>query len=115
MKPTEGVRIQANVRYVGDRAGGHIIANTTYSEVGVETIPSYAIVGASATYTLADIGPLQGLTLHFNVDNVFDKAYTGSVSSSTATQPEFALPAITLDRSFPGSQRTYTPSLRAKL
>lgn len=115
MTPAEGPRIQANVRYVGARVGGHIIANTTYSEVGVETIPSYAIVGASTTYTLADIGPLQGLTLQFNVDNVFDKAYIGSVSSSTATQPEFALPAITLDRYCPGSLRTYTLSLRTKL
>ena len=115
LKPVEGARIQANVRYVGNRVGGHIIANTTYREVGTETIPSYAIVGASATYTLTDAGPFQGLTLQFNVDNLFDKAYIGSVSSSTATQPEFALPAITLDRYFLGSPRTYTLSLRAKL
>lgn len=115
MEPTEGVRIQANVRYVGDRVGGPVIANTAYSEVGVETMPSYALVGASATYTLADTRPLQGLTLQFNVDNVFDKAYIGSVSSSTATQPEFALPAITLDRYFLGSPHTYTLSLRANL
>jgi Outer membrane receptor for monomeric catechols len=71
--------------------------------VGVETIPSYAIVAASATYTLADVGPFLGLTPQFNVDNLFDKAYIGSVSSSTVTRPEFALPAITLDRHFLGS------------
>ncbi|MFK4870534.1 TonB-dependent receptor [Novosphingobium sp. ZW T3_23] len=115
VRPVEGARIQANLRYVGNRVGGHIIANGTYAEVGVEKIPSYAIAGASATYTLADVGPFQGLTLQFNVDNLFDKAYIGSVSSSTATQPEFALPAITLDRYFLGSPRTYTLSLRAKL
>ena len=59
-------------------------------------------------------GPFSGLTLQFNVDNLLDKAYIGSVSSSTATQPEFGLPGRTLDRYFLGAPRTYTLSARAK-
>jgi iron complex outermembrane receptor protein len=114
IKPVEGARIQANVRYVGDRVGGHLLAATTFREIGVEHIPGYAVASAGASYTLRDLGPLSGLTLQFNVDNMFDKAYIGSVSSSTVTQPEFSLPAITLDRYFLGAPRTYTVSLRAK-
>jgi outer membrane cobalamin receptor len=115
LKPVEGARILANVRYVGQRVGGHLIAANTFREVGIETIPGYTVVGAGASYTFRDAGPFRGITLQFNVDNLFDKAYLGSVSSSTATQPEFSLPAITLDRYFLGAPRTYTLSLRAKL
>lgn len=114
VKPIEGARIQANVRYIGERVGGHIIAPGTFEEIGVERIPGYAIVNAGASYTLRDLGPLSGLTLLFNVDNLFDKAYIGSVSSATATQPEFGLPGRTLDRYFIGAPRTYTLSMRAR-
>jgi iron complex outermembrane receptor protein len=114
VKPVDSARIQANVRYVGGRVGGHLLAATSFREVGVETISGYAVASAGASYTLRHTGPLDGLTLQFNVDNIFDKAYIGSVSSSTATQPEFALPAVTLDRYFLGAPRTYTLSLRAR-
>jgi outer membrane cobalamin receptor len=114
VKPVDGARFQANLRYIGERVGGHLLAATSFREVGVETIPGYAVASAGASYTLRDTGPLGGLTLQFNVDNIFDKAYIGSVSSSTATQPEFALPAVTLDRYFLGAPRTYTLSLRAR-
>ena len=112
VKPVEGARVQANLRYVGERVGGHLLAATTFREVGVEEIPGYVVASAGASYTLRDAGPFDGVTLQFNVDNVFDKAYIGSVSSSTATQPEFSLPAITLDRYFLGAPRTYTLRLR---
>jgi iron complex outermembrane recepter protein len=114
IKPVEGARIQANLRYVSDRVGGHLLAANTFREVGIEEIPGYVVASAGASYTLKDRGPFNGLTLQFNVDNVFDKSYIGSVSSSTATQPEFSLPAITLDRNFLGAPRTYTLSLRAR-
>lgn len=114
LKPVDGLRVQANARYVGRRVGGHIIANGSYDEIGTETIPSYTVISAGASYALKDTGPFSGLTLQLNVDNLFDKTYIGSVSSSTATQPEYSLPAITLDRYFLGAPRTYTVSLRAK-
>lgn len=114
VKPVAGARLQANLRYVGDRVGGHLLAATTFREVGIEEIPGYVVASAGASYTLRDAGPFGELTLQFNVDNVFDKTYIGSVSSSTATQPEFSLPAVTLDRYFLGAPRTYTLSLRAR-
>lgn len=114
VKPIEGMRLQANLRYVGERVGGHIVAPTTFAEVGVEEIPGYAVAGLGATYTVRGLGPLAGLTVQVNVDNLFDKAYLGSVSSSTATQPEFGLPGRTLDRYFVGAPRTYTVSMRAR-
>ncbi len=114
VKPIDGARLQGNLRYVGDRVGGHLIATTSFREVGVEEIPGYVVASAGASYSLRNTGPFDGLTLQLNVDNLFDKAYLGSVSSSTATQPEFSLPAVTLDRYFLGAPRTYTLSLRAR-
>lgn len=113
LKPVDGARLHANLRYVGKRVGGHIIAPVSFAEVGVEEIPGYVVLNAGAAYTLRAAGPFSGLTLQFNVDNLLDKAYIGSVSSSTATQPEFGLPGRTLDRYFLGAPRTYTLSARA--
>jgi outer membrane receptor protein involved in Fe transport len=60
VKPVEGARIQANLRYVGDRVGGHLVAATSFREVGVETIPGYVVANAGASYTLRDAGPFSG-------------------------------------------------------
>jgi outer membrane cobalamin receptor len=114
LKPVAGLRLQGNVRYVGRRVGGHIVAPTTFAEIGVEKIPGYTLAGANASYTFGDLGPLRGLRLQLNVDNLFDKAYIGAVSSSTATQPEFGLPGRTLDRYFLGAPRTWTLSVQTK-
>jgi iron complex outermembrane receptor protein len=123
-KPLGGLKIDANVRYVGDRVGGHIVAPTTFQELGVEMIDGYALVGLTATYDLKRADNSKGwsvpdLRFQFNVDNLFDKEYIGAVSGSTATQPEFgytiATPnARTLDRYFVGAPRTYTLSVRAR-
>ncbi len=102
---------------MGDRVGGHIVAPTTFQELGVEMIDGYALVGLTATYDLKRAGT-PDLRFQFNVDNLLDKDYIGAVSGSTATQPEFgytpATPnARTLDRYFVGA-RTYTLSVRAR-
>lgn len=116
--PLSGLKLEANVRYVGDRVGGHIIAPVTFQEIGVETIDGYALAGLTATYDLKRQGA-PDLRFQFNVDNLFDKAYIGAVSGSTATQPEFGYTAATpsnrtLDRYFVGAPRTYTVSVRAR-
>ena len=117
-RPLDGLKLDANVRYVGDRVGGHIVAPTTFQEIGVETIDGYALVGLTATYDLKRQGT-PDLRFQLNVDNLFDKEYIGAVSGSTATQPEFgytpATPnARTLDRYFVGAPRTWTLSVRAR-
>ncbi len=117
-KPLAGLKIDANVRYVGDRVGGHIVAPTTFQEIGVERIDGYTLVGLTATCDWKRVkGP--DLRLQFNVDNLFDEEYIGAVSGSTATQPEFGYTAATpnnrtLDRYFVGMPRTYTVSVRAR-
>ncbi len=117
IEPVEGLRLEASVRHVGERVGGHTIAPTTFQEVGVEKIDGYTLTGLSATYDLKRAG-VPDLRFQFNVDNLFDERYIGAVSSSTATQPEFGLtsgPSIrTLDRYFVGAPRTYTFSVRAR-
>lgn len=117
-EPLDGVKIDANVRYVGDRVGGHIVAPTTFQEIGVEMIDGYTLVGLTATYDLKRAG-VPDLRFQLNVDNLFDEEYIGSVSGSTATQPEFGYTAATptartLDRYFVGAPRTWTLSVRAR-
>jgi iron complex outermembrane receptor protein len=123
-KPLPGLKIDANVRYVGDRVGGHIVAPNTFQEIGVEMIGGYTLVGLTATYDWKRSSRSMAwgrpdLRLQFNIDNLFDEKYIGAVSGSTATQPEFGYTAATpnnrtLDRYFVGAPRTYTLSLRAK-
>ena len=117
-RPLDGLKIDANVRYVGERVGGHIVAPTTFQEIGVEMIDGYTLVGLTATYDLKRAGA-PDLRFQLNVDNLFDQDYIGAVSGSTATQPEFgytpATPnARTLDRYFVGAPRTWTLSVRAR-
>lgn len=118
VEPLEGLRVQANVRYVGDRVGGHILFPNSFAEIGIEEIPGYTLVGASASYDFENVGPLKNLRLQVNVDNIFDEEYIGAVTSATATLPEFGLfagPSVrTLDRYFLGAPRTITASLRAR-
>lgn len=114
----EGLTLDINGRYVGERVGGHIVAPNTFAVVGIEKIPSYSVFGASLKYALPAMGFADTVTAQVNVDNVFDKDYIGSVTSATATQPEFGIlsgPTVrTLDRYFIGAPRTWTLSLQAK-
>jgi iron complex outermembrane recepter protein len=115
--PMKPLRLEVSARHVGERVGGHIIAPTTFREVGVEMLDAYTIVGLTARYDLDRAG-LPATRLQLNVDNLFDETYIAAVSSSTATQPEFGLtsgPNVrTLDRYFVGAPRTITVSLRAR-
>lgn len=115
--PLEGLRLEANGRYVGRRVGGHIVAPTTFQEVGVEYLGGYTLFGLTVQYDLDAIG-VPGVKLQFNADNLFDKHYLASVSGATATQPEFGLtsgPNVrTLDRYFLGAPRTLTFSVSAQ-
>jgi outer membrane receptor protein involved in Fe transport len=116
--PVDNLRVEASARYVGDRVGGHIIAPTTFQEIGVETIDGYTLVGLTASYDLKRAG-VPDLRFQVNVDNLLDEDYIGAVSGSTATQPEFGYTAATpnnrtLDRYFVGAPRTYTVSVRAR-
>ena len=111
LKPATGLRIQVNSRYVGDRVGADIIS-PAFQEIAVEQIPGYVLFGGSIRYTLSKLGPLHGTTIQLNVDNVFDKAYLGSVSSATATATETGLPGRSLGRYFVGAPRTLTLSVQ---
>ncbi|WP_165190530.1 TonB-dependent receptor [Caulobacter soli] len=118
LTPLDGLKLTANVRYVGERVGGHIVAPTTFQEIGVEMIDGYTLAGLTATYDLKRAG-VPDLRFQLNVDNLFDEKYIGSVSGSTATQPEFGYTAATpnartLDRYFVGAPRTWTLSVRAR-
>ena len=117
IEPIDGLRAQISGRYVGQRVGGHIIAPNTFQAVSVEELPGYAVYGANVSYDVPVSGWLSELRLQLNVDNLLDKEYIGSVSSATATQPEFGLltgPSVrTLDRYFIGAPRTVTFSVRA--
>ena len=117
-RPLDGLRLEINARWLGDRVGGHIVAPTTFQELGVGEIDGYTLVGLTATYDLQRPG-LPELRFQLNVDNLFDEDYIGSVTGATATQPEFgftpATPnARTLDRYFVGAPRTYTVSVRTR-
>ncbi len=114
-----GLSLGFTGRYVGERVGGHIVAPNTFAVVGVENIPSYSVFGATLKYALPSVAFADSITAQFNVDNLFDKDYIGSVTSATATQPEFGIlsgPSVrTLDRYFIGAPRTWTISLQARL
>lgn len=117
VEPFPGWRAQLSGRYVGQRVGGHIIAPNTFQTLGIEELPSYTVYGASLSYEAPAIGWLSQLRFQLNVDNLLDEEYLGSVSSATATQPEFGVltgPSVrTLDRYFIGAPRTVTFSVRA--
>jgi iron complex outermembrane receptor protein len=115
VKPLAGLRVAGTVNHVSSRAGGDIVAPTTYREIGVERIPGYTLVGLSGRYTLPDLGPLRGASVQLNVDNVFNEGYIASVSSATATATETGLPGRSLGRYFVGAPRTFTASFRVRL
>lgn len=114
VKPFTRLRVEGNVNHISSRVGADITAPTTYEEVAVDRIPGYTLVGLSARYTLSMVGPLKDATIQLNVDNLFNKGYIASVSSSTATSTETGLPGRSLGRYFLGAPRTVTASLRMK-
>lgn len=72
--------------------------------VNSEYIPGYVI--ANAYVDIGDgltAGPLKGIKLRFNIDNIFDKDYLGTISTGTTGTALFR----------PGPDRTMQLSLRA--
>lgn len=118
-KPVPRMNLQANVRYTGDRVGGHILRAGSFEAVAVDELEAYTLVGLKATYDLGCGSACGDVRLQLNVDNLFDADYIASVSGATATLPEFGLVAgsttgRTLDRYFIGAPRTVTLSVRAR-
>ena len=117
-EPMRGATIQFNGRYVSSRVGGHLIQPVTFVEIGVQRIPDYSVFGINASYEFPNTSIFRELRIQFNVDNIFDEDYIGSVSSATTTLPDFGLVAggsvPTLDRYFIGAPRTFTASIRAR-
>lgn len=116
--PFRGLSFQLSGRFVGERVGGHIVAPTTFAPLGIEKLDSYTVVGLGAKYEFAEMSWAKELSIQLNVDNLLDEQYLGSVSSATATQPEFGVltgPTVrTLDRYFIGAPRTVSVSMRAR-
>ena len=117
-KVVPDAKVSLNVHYVADRVGGHIIAATGGTELGVEKIPDYTLVGLNAYYDL-DRWVGRNLRLQLNVDNLFDTPYLASVSEATNTSVELGATVAnpngrTISRYFVGAPRTTTLSLRAK-
>ncbi len=117
-KVTPGAKISLNVHYVADRVGGQIIAATGGTELGIEKIPDYTLVGLNAYYDLPNtVG--HNMRLQLNVDNLFDTPYLASVSEATNTSVELGASIAnpngrTIARYFVGAPRTTTVSLRIK-
>ena len=117
-KVTPDARISFNVHYVADRVGGQIIAATGGTELGIEKIPDYTLVGLNAYYDLQHMLG-RNLRLQLNVDNLFNTPYLASVSEATNTSVELGATVAnpngrTIARYFVGAPRTTTVSLRLK-
>ena len=117
-KVAPDAKISLNVHYVADRVGGQIIAATGGTELGIEKIPDYTLVGLNAYYDLPNtVG--RDMRLQLNVDNLFDTPYLASVSEATNTSVELGATMAnpngrTIARYFVGAPRTTTLSLRIK-
>ncbi len=111
-------KVQIDIRAVADRVGGHIIAATGGTEMGVEKMPDYTLVGFNGRYDLDAVAG-HPLRLQLTVDNLFDEKYLASVSEATNTSVELgatvANPAgRSIGRYFIGAPRTTTLSLRMR-
>ena len=120
-RPAKGVRLTTNAKYVGKAAGTYdVVSNGTAARPIVaggpltyprEYMPAYTLVGLSASYKFGAVfGPLKGVELAFNVDNLFDKRYLGGVGAELTTSNP-----LTSGRYFLGSPRTFFVTLRAQV
>lgn len=101
--------VQAGVTYepttwaVVNLSGRHISKRFT-NFVNSESTDGYTVYAAyidlGGDYV---VGPLKGVKLRFNVDNLFDKDYLGTITTTTNTPATFR----------PGSHRTFQLSLTA--
>ncbi len=93
----------AQLKYTGDRFS---------TDVNDEVAPAYTLVDLDARYNLTQLG-LKNTFVQFNVTNLFDKAYFGSISSRTtavSTVPGYSgLPTYNI-----GSPRTIQGSIHVE-
>ena len=98
-----GVTFEPTPWAVLNLSGRHISKRFT-NFVNSESTSGYTVYAAyidlGGDYVM---GPLEGIKLRFNVDNLFDKDYLGTISTTTNTPAFFR----------PGSHRTYQLSLTA--
>jgi iron complex outermembrane recepter protein len=115
-RPIDGLRFTANVKYLSKAAGTYnIVPNTVVAGGPVfyprEYIPSYALVGLSASYQLDGLfqGRIDRLELQVNVENLFDKRYLGGIGAELTTSNP-----LTSGRYFLGNPRTIFVALRGR-
>ncbi|WP_431050371.1 TonB-dependent receptor [Roseateles sp. L2-2] len=101
-RPTDALKLAANARYLGSRAGYY--ANPRVAGSGVdERLPGYALFGVNGSYQFDHI------TVGLNLENLTDKRYISGIA------PELMTTASTAGRYFIGAPRTVVLWLRAEL
>ncbi len=114
-RPTDALRLTANVKYLSKAAGTYNSVPNTVVTGGPafyerEYMPSYALVGLSASYRLDSVflGMVDHPELQVNVENLFDKRYLGGVGAELTTSNP-----LTSGRYFLGNPRTVFVALKA--
>ncbi|MDE2266957.1 MAG: TonB-dependent receptor, partial [Alphaproteobacteria bacterium] len=97
-------------------AGAKYVSRRNQTEDNNAFVPDYYTVSADATYDLDRLG-MEGSSVRFNVDNIFDKHYFSSLGTQTCWTP-IAGSQTTGCTSFPyaylGSPRTFQVTLTAR-
>jgi iron complex outermembrane receptor protein len=103
-----GFRVGVDAKYVGSRFA---------TDVNDYKVPSYFTADADVTYDLGELG-WDNSYLKFNVWNLFDEKYFGSVGTSRTCFTPVA-PTVSGCTSYPllsvGAPRTFQVTLRAAL
>jgi len=94
-EPTSWAVVNISGRHISKRFTNFVNTETTK---GYTVWAAYVDLGGDY-----EMGPLKGIKLRFNVDNLTDKKYLGTISTTTNTPAAFR----------PGSPRTYQVSLIA--
>lgn len=133
-RPNDNFTAAINAKFIDDRLGANIFVPGfcnpffCFDEngngvnggefLGTQTIESYWLWNATASYDLPDVGGLENVRIQLNVDNLFDEKFIASVTGATSSLPEFGVVGgltaeSALDRYFIGFPRTVTMSVTA--